>query len=654
MLAGGTTDVSDIIAHFIGHLRLTDGAPRVRDGYEDPAQPAKLHPWLPRPPVDPDPDRPLDEFPSRPFRVDLSPGPEVFPRLPGLPGHRPPPASPDDPLSPGPLPGGRLLPPGGGGGGGSSRAHGEAGIDIDPDQQLLQVRQINRLVDDDVLLMRTDVDLAQFHEVDIDGTIAALSRIAQSRLPADLTLRDPTTAEAVELVLRRDGAQAPEGAEDGGRDVAHADPMGTYVDGVLQPPGTALRFEVPKVPSVALEARDGLTDPGLDARTGGNLSLNTATILDDHGHATALAVKGNAYTTDAILQVNVLMSRAEVSVAGEMLMRSIVTNGNEAHNTARIADHDTSGLVKHLTFGSLAQVDLIDGDFYGVNVLRQVNVLSDNDVTVQGNIGAYYAVRAGENLESNSFRLSEIGARYDLIVVDGNYHSTNLIHQTNVLLNDDAVLAYTARQDNGSQSISTGDNILVNKAAIDRYGSDGFHPLSATLGDALDEIQDGILPPEMAATFPSHGQTLNILHVTGDFYDINVIQQTNLVSDVDGIVQHAASAGSAPTGAAEPTASTQTVESGGNHLVNLAGIANVGTASDLQFVGGHHYDTAILLQANFVTQSTQITVGDTHNLVPEIVAFTGLAESVPIESPGPSTVTADSHMQQDLFHGMLS
>ncbi|GMA76839.1 hypothetical protein GCM10025880_32560 [Methylorubrum aminovorans] len=403
-------------------------------------------------------------------------------------------------------------------------------------------------MDDDVLLMRTDVDLAQFHEVDIDGTIAALSRIAQSRLPADLTLHDPTTAEAVELVLRRDGAQAPEGAEDGGRDVAHADPMGTYVDGVLQPPGTALRFEVPKVPSVAPEARDGLTDPGLDARTGGNLSLNTATILDDHGHATALAVKGNAYTTDAILQVNVLMSRAEVSVAGEMLMRSIVTNGNEAHNTARIADHDTSGLVKHLTFGSLAQVDLIDGDFYGVNVLRQVNVLSDNDVTVQGNIGAYYAVRAGENLESNSFRLSEIGARYDLIVVDGNYHSTNLIHQTNVLLNDDAVLAYTARQDNGSQSISTGDNILVNKAAIDRYGSDGFHPLSATLGDALDEIQDGILPPEMAATFPSHGQTLNILHVTGDFYDINVIQQTNLVSDVDGIVQHAASAGSAPTG----------------------------------------------------------------------------------------------------------
>ncbi|MFF8801616.1 MULTISPECIES: hypothetical protein [unclassified Methylobacterium] len=653
MLAGGTTDVSDIIAHFIGHLRLNEGVPRVRDGYEDPAHPAKLQPWLPRPPAEPDPDRPLDELPSRPFRADLSPGTEAFPRLPGLPGHRPPLATPDDPVSPGPLPAGRLLPPGSGGGGGG-RGHGEAALDVDPDQQLLQVRQVNRMVDDDVLLMRTDVDLAGFHDVDIDGTIAALSQMAQSRLPADLTLHNPTTAEAVELVLHRDAAQTLESADEAGREAAQAHPMGTYVDGVLQSPDASLRFELPKAPSVARDARDGLTDPGLDAQTGGNVSVNTATILDDHGHATALAVKGNAYTTDAILQVNVLMSRAEISVAGDTLSRSIVTDGNEAHNTARMADHDTSGLVKHLTFGTFAQVDRIDGDFYGVNVLRQVNVLSDNDVTVQGNFGAYYAVHAGENLENNSFRLSEIGARYDLIVVDGNYHSTNLIHQTNVLLNDDAIRAYTARQDNVSQSISTGDNTLENKAAIDRYGSDGFRPLSATLGNALEGLHDGVLPPELAATFPSHGATLNILYVTGDFYDINVIQQTNVVSDVDGIVQHAASAGPGVTPSGEPTASTQNAESGGNHLVNLAGIANVGTTSDLQFVGGHHYDTAILLQANFVTQSTQITVGDTHNLVPEIVAFTGLTESVPIELPGPSTVTADSHMQQDLFHGMLS
>ncbi|KAB7785423.1 hypothetical protein [Methylorubrum populi] len=653
MLAGGTTDVSDIIAHFIGHLRLNDGVPRVRDGYEDPAHPAKLHPWLPRPPAEPDPDRPLDELPSRPFRADLAPGGEAFSRMPNFPGHRPPLPTQDDPLSPGPLSGGRL-PPAGGGGGGGGRPHGETLLDTDPDQQLLQVRQVNRMVDDDVLLMRTDVDLASFHDVDIDATIAALSRIAQSRLPADLTLHNPTTAEAVELVMRRDGARSPDQAEEGGRDAAPDHPMGTYLDGVLQPPEAPLRFTLPKAPSVVPEAHDGLTDPGLEARTGGNVTVNTATILDDHGHATALAVKGNAYTTDAILQVNVLMSRAEVSVAGESLMRSIVTDGNEAHNTARIADHDTSGLVKHLTFGSLAQIDRIDGDFYGVNVLRQVNLLSDNDITVQGNFGAYYAVHAGENLESNSFRLSEIGARYDLIVVDGNYHSTNLIHQTNVLLNDDVIWAYTARGDNVSQSISTGDNVLENKAAIDRYGSEGFRPLNATLGNALDGLQDGVLPPELAATFPSHGKALNILHVTGDFYDINVIQQTNLVSDVDGIVQHAASAGPSVTPSGEPTASTQTAESGGNHLVNLAGIANVGTTSDLQFVGGHHYDTAILLQANFVTQSTQVTVGDTHNLVPEIVAFTGLAESVPIELPGPSTVTADSHMQQDLFHGMLS
>lgn len=648
MIAGGTTDVSDIIAHFIGHLRLTDDTPRLRDGYQDPAHPQTLQPWLPRPPVEPDPDRPLDELPSRPFRADFTSEPEVFPRLHRHPADRMPSAVADDPIGAGPLPQGR--PSHGGGGGGGGRGHGEATRDIDPTQQLLQATEINWLVDDDHVLMRLDVDHAPLHDVDIVTTLAALSQMAATRLPADLALKGGTTADAIALVANRDAALASETREPDG---AQSAPKGTYVDGVLQPPDTLLRLAAPTAPSVASEPRDGLNDPGLDARTGGNLSLNTATILDDHGHATALAVKGNAYTTDAILQVNVLASRAEVSAAGETLMRSIVTDGNEAHNAARIADHDTSGLVRHLTFGTTAVVDRIDGDFYGVNVVQQMNVLSDNDVTVQGNFGAYYAVHAGENLQANSFRLSEIGARYDLIIVDGDYHSTNLIHQTNVLLNDDTVRVYTARQDNASQSISTGDNVLENKAVIDRYGSEQFRPLSASLGNALDQIQDGALPPELAAQFPSYGGTLNILHVTGDFYDINILRQSNVVSDVDGIVQHAASAGTGtPSGA--QIASTESVESGGNHLVNLAGIASVGTTSDLQFVGGQHYDTAILLQANFVTQSSQITVGDTHNLVPEIVAFTGLAEHVPVETHGPITTMTDSQMQQDLFHGMLS
>lgn len=663
MVAGGTTDVTDIIAHFAGHLRLLDDAARPRDTYQDPAHPLRPQPWLPKPLVADDPDRPLDELPSRPFRAGLSPDDDAFPRLGRLPGHDVPAPALGEPDAGWLLPAARLRPAGGGGGGGGGGGHRERPDEPSPDQELVQVVQANRLKDDDLVLTKRDVDLSGLHDIDIDATIAALSLIAASQRPDDLVLGSPSTEAAIVTVLRHEAILARDGehpqagtggATDGSTEGAPEDaPMGTYLDGVLQPPGTALTFTVPKAPLVAPESRDGLVETGTEAWAGGNLSVNAASILDDHGHGTSLVVRGDSYTTDAIVQVNVLASRAVVEAAGEALVRSIVTDGNEAHNTARIADHDTAGLFQRQSFGGGVTVDRIEGDFYGVNVLRQVNLLSDNDVIVQGHFGAYYAVRTGENAQTNAMALTEIGARYDLIVVEGDYHSANVIQQTNILFNDDVVYAYTARHDGASQTISTGGNILENKAAIDRYGSDDFKPLSATLGDSLDRLQDGGLPPELAATFPANGGTLRVLYVTGDFYDINVIQQTNVVSDVDGIVQHAP-AGRETSPEGTPTTSVQHAESGGNHLANLAGIAQVGTGSDHQYVGGTHYDSAILIQANFVTESSQITLGDTSRLVPEIVAFTGIADTAPAEPSGPVAVTADSHMQQDLFHGMLS
>lgn len=648
MVAGGTTDVADLIAHFAGHLRLVDDAARLRDSYQDPAHLLRPQPWLPRHPAAPDPDRSLDELPSRPFRAGLSPEGDDFPHFVRLPGHGVTSPIPDGPSPDGLSLGGRLRPGGGGGGGGG--APPEAPDEPSPDQELIQIVQANRLKDDDLVLTKRDVDLSQLHDVDIDATIAALSRIAASQLPEDLALRSPSTEAAIETVLRHEAGLTTDASREGPADDSA---MGTYIDGILQPAGTVQPFTVPKLSVATAESRDGSVETGMDARAGGNLSVNAASILDDHGHATALAVRGDSYTTDAIIQVNVLASRSVVEAAGDTLVRSIVTEGNAAHNTARITDHDTSGLFQRHSFGSTATIDRIEGDFFGVNVLRQVNLLSDNDTIVQGHFGAYYAVRTGENAQTNAIALTEIGARYDLIVVDGDYHSANLIRQTNVLFDDDVVRTYTARHDGTTQAISTGGNILENEAAIDRYGSDTFKPLSATLGNALDRLQDGALPPELAATFPTQGGTLKVLYVTGDFYDINVIEQTNVVSDVDAIVQHAP-AGRETSHDGMPTTSTQHAETGGNHLANIAAITQVGTGSDHQYVGGAHYDSAILIQANFVTESSHVTLGDTHSLVPEIVAFTGLPDTAPAEPHGPVTVSSDSHMQQDLFQGMLS
>jgi hypothetical protein len=645
MLAGGTTD---IIAHFAGHFRLTEDAARLRDRHEDPALPRPSQPWLPEMLRTPDPVRELDELPSRPFRAGLSPEDEAFPRF----GREPMPAAgplaPSDQSEIDSLPGRWPQPSTGGGGRGVGVRQDEAARDITPDQELIQVLQLNALRDDDRLLMREDADPSRLHDVDIAAALEALRAEAAAPVPSELILRGSGTEDAVDMVLRHAATVR------GDQNEAQAGETGTYLDGVFQPTGTDLDLTRPDRPEPSTAPRDGLTDIGLTTHAGGNFSLNAAQIVDNHGNATSLAVMGDAYTLDAIVQINVLASRAAISAAGETLARSIATNGNEAHNAAGIADHDISGLVQRVSLGTNALVDRIDGDFYGVNVLHQANLLHDNDVTVQGSFGAYYVVRAGENDQTNGLRLFEIGSHYDLIVVEGDYHSANIIFQRNILLNDDAVFAYTAREDGVSQSITTGDNALENTAAIDRYGSDTFRPLSATLGNSLDDLQDGLLSPDLAATFAASGYTLRVLYVTGDFYDINIIEQTNVVSDVDTIVQHspAPAAETAPNG--RPTQSVQAAHSGENHLANLAAITNVGTTSDAQFVGGVHYDDAILIQANFVSQTSLVTVGDASTLVPEIVAFTGLAEPALPEPASRPVVNAESGHSEDLFYGMLS
>ncbi len=235
--------------------------------------------------------------------------------------------------------------------------------------------------------------------------------------------------------------------------------------------------------------------------------------------------------------------------------------------------------------------------------------------------------------------LDQLADSYDLIVVQGSWHNSNIILQQNVLLNDDIVKMYTARGDTDSQSITTGDNSLQNSASIDLYGNQSFNSLSPDLAQELKDLGNGKLDPGLAADLESNGSsTLHVLYVTGDFYDINFVSQTNIVGNQDTVVQALPNTGTttAPTG--DPTSSTQSVNSGHNQLANVAGIAVGGTASGLQVVGGQHYDDAILVQANLVTDTSKVTVGDTQTLVPEIVAFTGVHDvTPPADTPAADT-----------------
>jgi hypothetical protein len=405
-----------------------------------------------------------------------------------------------------------------------------------------------------------------------------------------------------------------------------------------------------------------MTNPGLDAQTGGNVSVNAATILDDHTQSTGLVVMGNAFTTNAILQTNILYSQSQVDVAGATQSRHIVTGGNKADNLASFGQHDvnTSNLV-HFSPTANVRVDEINGNFYDVKGTMQTNYLSNNDVVVQGTTHTYNEVDTGNNNQINYLPLSELNNYYDLIVVQGSYHTSNVISQKNLLLNHDTVMMYSSRGDTASQSITTGDNTLTNSASIDHYGNTVFQPLTASISASIAGIEGGGMDQTIASMLAGNGTgTMHVLYITGDFYDINYISQTNIVSNIDTAIQYLPHAGHshAPTGAL--TSSTETINSGSNQLANLANIATVGATSDFQFVGGQHYDDAILVQANLIDTKSSVRIGDTQTLASEVAAFTGLQDAPQGHAHNhhhhlSNSLLADAgHHHHDLFDGVMT
>lgn len=641
----GPGGVTEIIAHFAGYLWMPEDFARFRLDYNGGIAPHDK-PWTPDPVREPTHAAPLDELPSQPFRLALPPAPFALINVHLHPLH-PLHAAPHGPPPMHILPTLVQAPPVDA----SFFGVGEdmASPDVRPDQELIVVNQVNVLHNDGVVLMAQGTDVTLLHGTHAAADFAALIQEAQAPVPAWMPNLNSSQA-AIDAVNAHDA-----GLANGSLAASATLHAGITADGVMQPAGTVFDPPFPTTPAVDGDSsHNGMLTPALVAETGNNISANVASIIDDHTQHTGLVVFGDAYTTNAIVQVNVLSSTANIEVGGPSAALDIVTDGNTAGNVASFAVHATNvGTVDHFSPTAQIDVDRINGNFYDVKSFEQLNYVSNNDTVVQGTMSTYYEVDSGNDTQINDLPLSELAQNYDLIIVHGSFHSSNFILQQNVLMNDDIVKMFTARGDTATQSITTGDNTLQNSASIDLYGNQTYQPLSADTLAAIGQLEQGKLDPTLAASLHGGG-TLHVLDITGDFYDINSITQTNLVSNVDTAVQYLPNTGTStsPTGVA--TTSTETIVSGHNQLANLAGIAVVGTTSDFQFVGGQHYDDAILVQANLVTDSKVVTIGDTHTLASEVVAFTGLHDVLAPQHEPAAAPTLDTAQHQDLFHGMMA
>jgi hypothetical protein len=610
MVPGGVTE---IIWHFLGYLHIFEDIARDRitldegDYRSNPEDYTTHRPQFTFTPSD-------DETNSRPVALQ-----DASPAINGsgyhLPLSRLHPLLDHDLDRPGPSPVPSIPTPvsvGYGGGGGSEVikvVYQEGG-----EQSEIQTHQFNNMYDDDALIGTNNTNLLLTLEAEADHAIAKMAAGADAAIPTDWYA--PQNTDALPgFVAAHDQAWAD---RDGTTD-PHSVTPGYYLNGVLQDPAPTPPDQLPAPdPAAAPDLGHGLGQWALD---GGNTASNAATIVDLTDSARTMLVMGDYFKTNAIFQTNSYMDNDHVTSTGAG--SNITTGGDQATNIADFVQHPGVYETMPSYFaGPDWSVDVVHGDYFNVRALVQSNYLSDNDVTMQGSSSTHYEIHAGQNELGNYVLINDGNFNYDLVIVGGSYHGMNLIFQNNILYNNDTV-QMTGDGISPSQTISTGDNQLTNTATIENYGSKAL-PWDSGLDDLIHKISGGAteLDPSFGQLIAGNGGTLNILYVTGDYYDVNAIWQTNIVSDANMAIQLQGSPSSVTAGYYGDSMATQNVATGSNVLGNDAAIVDVGNTNT--YVNGQVYGDSILVQANLVNQdSDHVAQTDPQTLVPEVIAFLG-------------------------------
>lgn len=640
MVPGGVTDA---IAHFAGYLHLIQDMALSRILYEDPARPHRVGEDDDRHPGDQRPGE-LPELPSLPIRVMLSPEQADAPAKTPLTPSVPPPISGSGPVFDPHAP--IALPPrsGGGGGGGGGRRSAEGDDAPEPplvQEAVIDIDQINTLIDSDVVYFGPQNTAASLNHAD-PGSVFELFAQARSKTPADLRLPVETSEAAMAFVSARDTATAESGA---------AGPSilpGSYVDGVRVEDAPDSQAALLQRSPTSEPPRLGHEEPGLSSSTGSNILGNEVRILDLNVQHSALIVGGDVFETDAVVQRNVLHDHDLIEILGGEILGGAggtpAVGANRASNTASVIETELPTITGTRGGATEWSVTYIDDDFLDIRSISQTNWIRDDDITAQTVTSSHDRIVVGSNTQLNLSAVMELSGRFDLIIVEGDYHRSNLIYQTNVLLDDD-VASVTVDGGSAGYALTSGGNTLFNEATILHYGDHTFTPLPGDLSDYATSLENTPFGSDLAGLIPGGGDhPISVLYIRGDFWDINAVFQTNLLADPDTAVQHLDSGTDA-----EPTG---TITTGGNMLGNLATIIDLGTVTEAQFLAGQHYTQTLLIQANLVSEAADIRENDPRALVNEVIAFIDHDEGDADASTGTTLQTGDP-LHHDMLGSML-
>lgn len=444
----------------------------------------------------------------------------------------------------------------------------------------------------------------------LDDTITLPVTVSPDTLPLDNNGNFTLAADSIEGVyvngLRVD--EAPVLADfmpDRGLAQPVADPEGA--DGPLQEEGKSGN-------SVYVEA-------------GANIVANIVSIVETGIIAPVTAVMGGYHQIDVISQSFVYADNDKLDKvlrdnSAESASRTVAMNianfGRESYHSGS-SDHDDDAAQSSI-FPNSWRVSMVDGDVSFVHWVEQYNFLNDNDTVTVTTSGVQTTALTGGNVVVNLASFLGVGDQYDLVIVGGRILDMNMITQVAVFYDNDHVKGITA---GNGMTVDQSGNLIWNQASIQNIGAnDRFEAMPDYIQKAVDNINDRVneLPSGFSQDFNFQGyEGLNVLYITGNLYDVNVIKQISVLGDADSVSYVANKILDNNPGA------DVTIHTGGNTIVNTAQIIDYDSFGHTTYVGGQVYSDAILIQAGIVDNdscSSDVTPkGD--RLANEVIAFIG-------------------------------
>lgn len=471
------------------------------------------------------------------------------------------------------------------------------------------------------------------NDLDTDAPAATGANVVLAESPGEPISPDdaislPQTVSPDELPVDSNGnfalsADSIEGIYVNGERVAEAPVLADFM------PDRGLAQPVAELEGSAgpLEEQDGKSGNSVYVEAGANIVANIVSIVETGVIAPVTAVMGSYHQIDVISQSyayadndrldRVLSENSAESTSCTVAMNIANFGRDEYHSSSSGGDGDAA---QSSIFPNAWRVSTIEGDVSFVHWVEQYNFVNDNDTITVTTSGVQTTALTGGNVVVNIASFLGLGDQYDLVIVGGKVLDVNMITQVAVFYDNDHISGVAA---GNGMTVNESGNLIWNQASIQNIGAnDRFEAMPDYIQKAVDNINDRVneLPSGFSHDLNFQGYAgLNVLYITGNLYDVNVIKQVSILGDADSVSYVANKV------LADNQGADVTIHTGANAVVNSAQIIDYDTFGQTTYVGGQVYSDAILIQAGLVDHDT-----DSHDVTPkgdrlanEVIAFIG-------------------------------